>query len=314
MSRWRVLSRHDIDAVKAAWPIEDLIGQYVHLKRKGSDYFGCCPFHSEKTPSFTVNPENQFYYCFGCGARGDHIQFLQDYEHISFRQAIAELSRYHPGPSAEARTQARKPKPKPKRNFNDLIQRLLDESLDSSRLSSYMLSRGVPYVACDDLRYHRHVSLKRDDGTVTYHPAMLAIVRDVHGKRIALHRIYLQDSGSKLGPKRTLNTPTGGAVRLSDAWSHVDLAVCEGIETGWAVQQMTSAPVWAGLSSGGLAAMNVPSHVCRVCVWADSDEAGEHAAMRLMHRLSPRGVAVRIRIPNSGDWLDHYVRAQNEAR
>jgi len=71
----------------------DLIDTRVPLRKLGRDYGACCPFHSEKTPSFTVSPSKQFYYCFGCGARGNAIGFLMEYERLSFMEAVTELAR-----------------------------------------------------------------------------------------------------------------------------------------------------------------------------------------------------------------------------
>jgi len=70
----------------------DLVSRYVTLKRVGKNYFGLCPFHSEKTPSFSVSPEKQLYYCFGCGARGNAITFLMQIEGLSFIEAVRELA------------------------------------------------------------------------------------------------------------------------------------------------------------------------------------------------------------------------------
>ena len=76
---------HRIDLV-------DLIDSYVHLKKAGANYAACCPFHNEKSPSFTVSPSKQFYHCFGCGAHGTAIGFLMEYSGLGFLDAIKELS------------------------------------------------------------------------------------------------------------------------------------------------------------------------------------------------------------------------------
>lgn len=72
--------------------IVDVISQYVHLQKKGSNYMACCPFHSEKTPSFSVSRSRQLYKCFGCGEGGSVITFLQKYENYSFPEAIRTLA------------------------------------------------------------------------------------------------------------------------------------------------------------------------------------------------------------------------------
>ncbi len=72
--------------------IVDIISGYVHLKKKGSNYFGLCPFHNEKSPSFSVSQPKQMYYCFGCGAGGSALTFLMQYENYSFKEALEALA------------------------------------------------------------------------------------------------------------------------------------------------------------------------------------------------------------------------------
>lgn len=72
--------------------IVDVIGNRIKLKKKGNNYFGCCPFHNEKTPSFSVSDKRQMYHCFGCGESGSAINFLMNYERLSFPEAIEELA------------------------------------------------------------------------------------------------------------------------------------------------------------------------------------------------------------------------------
>lgn len=81
-----------IERIKDSNNIVDVIGQYVTLKRKGTTYFGLCPFHREKTPSFAVSETKQVYHCFGCHSGGTVIQFLQNIENISFREALEILA------------------------------------------------------------------------------------------------------------------------------------------------------------------------------------------------------------------------------
>jgi DNA primase len=82
-----------IDELLARTDVVELINRRVPLRKAGKDYQACCPFHDEKTPSFTVSREKQFYHCFGCGAHGSAIGFLMEYEHQGFRDAVEELAR-----------------------------------------------------------------------------------------------------------------------------------------------------------------------------------------------------------------------------
>lgn len=81
-----------IDQLLARVDIVDVIDSRVPLTKKGANHSACCPFHQEKTPSFTVSQSKQFYYCFGCGASGSAIKFLMEYEHCSFVEAIEKLA------------------------------------------------------------------------------------------------------------------------------------------------------------------------------------------------------------------------------
>ena len=81
-----------IEEVRARNDIVDVISQYVTLKKKGANYFGLCPFHNEKSPSFSVSPGKQMYYCFGCGAGGNVITFIMEYENYSFGEALKYLA------------------------------------------------------------------------------------------------------------------------------------------------------------------------------------------------------------------------------
>ena len=81
-----------IEEVRQKNDIVDVVSQYVKLTRKGSSYFGLCPFHNEKTPSFSVTPGKQMYYCFGCGAGGNVFNFIMEYENYTFGEALKHLA------------------------------------------------------------------------------------------------------------------------------------------------------------------------------------------------------------------------------
>ncbi|QDX93301.1 DNA primase [Brevibacillus laterosporus] len=81
-----------VNQVRAAVDIVDVVGEYVQLKKRGRAYLGLCPFHSEKTPSFNVNAERQFYHCFGCHAGGDVFSFVMQVEQLSFPEALQKLA------------------------------------------------------------------------------------------------------------------------------------------------------------------------------------------------------------------------------
>ena len=87
------ISSSTIDEVNARTDIISLIGEYTRLERRGSDWWGCCPFHNEKTPSFHVVPDKRMYHCFGCGQGGSAINFVMEIEKLSFTEAVVQLAK-----------------------------------------------------------------------------------------------------------------------------------------------------------------------------------------------------------------------------
>ncbi|MEJ8837702.1 DNA primase [Ramlibacter sp. AN1133] len=87
-----LLPQSFIDDVLSRVDIADVVGKVVQLKKSGGNFFGLCPFHGEKSPSFSVTPAKQFFHCFGCGKNGNAIMFLQEHAGLSFREAVEELA------------------------------------------------------------------------------------------------------------------------------------------------------------------------------------------------------------------------------
>ncbi|MBS6543493.1 MAG: DNA primase, partial [Veillonella sp.] len=92
-----------IEQIKDANDIVSVISEHVALKKRGKNYWGCCPFHNEKTPSFSVAPEKGFYYCFGCHASGNVIKFLMELEHLNFVEVLERLANRANIPLPEAK-------------------------------------------------------------------------------------------------------------------------------------------------------------------------------------------------------------------
>ena len=85
-------SEEIIEEVRMHSDVVEVIGGYVQLKRRGNNYVGLCPFHNEKTPSFSVSASKQMFYCFGCGAGGNVFTFLTKYENLNFAEAVELLA------------------------------------------------------------------------------------------------------------------------------------------------------------------------------------------------------------------------------
>ena len=87
-----LIPQHFIDDLIARADIVEVVGQRVQLKKAGREFKACCPFHGEKTPSFTVSPAKGFYHCFGCGVHGTALGFLMEHDHLSFVEAVESLA------------------------------------------------------------------------------------------------------------------------------------------------------------------------------------------------------------------------------
>jgi DNA primase len=86
------VSEQKIEEIRTAANIVDVVGDYVQLRKRGNNYIGLCPFHNEKTPSFTVNEDKQIFYCFGCHTGGNAFKFIMEYEKVSFPEALQKLA------------------------------------------------------------------------------------------------------------------------------------------------------------------------------------------------------------------------------
>ena len=82
-----------LKTLKTKCDLVEVISSYVKVERRGANYWACCPFHHEKTPSFSINAPDRYYHCFGCGASGDVIRFVQEYENVEFPQAVEILAK-----------------------------------------------------------------------------------------------------------------------------------------------------------------------------------------------------------------------------
>ncbi len=138
--------------VREAADIVQVIGDVVELKKAGSRYTGLCPFHAEKTPSFSVNPPGQFFHCFGCGESGDVFSFVMKYHRLSFPEALKELARrYHidlPEPrlsdADRERIRQRDLLCRINQEAAQIYQEFLADSPDAENARRYLEKRGVP--------------------------------------------------------------------------------------------------------------------------------------------------------------------------
>lgn len=140
-----MIPRDFIDTLLARVDIVDVIDRRVPLKKAGQNYQACCPFHSEKSPSFTVSPSKQFYHCFGCGAHGTALGFLMEYEHMSFPDAVAALAQDAGLAIPESAQTPERPKPPPALwDALEQAARFYKQKLkDTPRAIDYLKRRGL---------------------------------------------------------------------------------------------------------------------------------------------------------------------------
>src|ERR1700734_1006137 len=127
----------------------EVIGARVPLKKSGREFKACCPFHTEKSPSFWVSPDKQFYHCFGCGAHGTSIGFLMQYEKMEFLDAVADLAQRA---GLELPREAKKEHEPGSADLHDLMlraARFFEQNLaDNARAKAYVQRRGIDAEIC----------------------------------------------------------------------------------------------------------------------------------------------------------------------
>ncbi|MBA3691399.1 MAG: DNA primase, partial [Actinobacteria bacterium] len=152
------IRQEDVEAVKERTDISKLVGQYLTLKRSGHDSLsGLCPFHQEKTPSFSVSPGKQVFYCFGCGKGGDAITFLRELEHLTYVEAMERLAqqagvtlRYEGDSPAERRKAARRlALHRANEEAAALYHQMLDDGREAADARDYLAERGIDPAAAE---------------------------------------------------------------------------------------------------------------------------------------------------------------------
>ncbi len=144
----------DVERILQAVPIDGYIGKYVALKRKGNNLWGLCPFHNEKTPSFSVSPEKGIFKCFGCGKGGNVISFVMEYERLAFPEALRLLAEYA-GITLEERGSASDEQKDKKKALADLqvwVAQLYQKQLPQSKADVYLKERGVTAGAIEHFK------------------------------------------------------------------------------------------------------------------------------------------------------------------
>jgi DNA primase len=261
MERERISPAH-IDLLRERARLSDYVAQRVILVERAGEYSGLCPFHTEKSPSFTVNDSKGFYHCFGCGAHGNVFDWLMNHRGLNFVEAVhlleSDTGLDDPRDAEKARADmeaARKlrAEQEAKRNEKDLEGALSmwkeARAPQQSAVSLYLRWRGVTLPDKSPLKCHPSLPYwycrkgSKNYEILGRYPAMLAAIQGPDGSFIGVHRTYLSlENGGKakipdpdnpgkfLKPKKMKGAVMGGAIRLSAASRK--MAVAEGIENG----------------------------------------------------------------------------------
>lgn len=290
-----------VDKVRDHFPVSEVARKAgVKLTGAGREFKGCCPFHPDKSPSFTIFADDRRWHCFGCGATGDVLDFVRRAYNAKLREAITMLDS---GVLAELE-QERRPE-KPKADTRAAANRIVSQSspVGGTPAEGYLRSRGITMPLPHTLRFAR-LPPPRHSGVLTANgpghlPALVAIVTNPAGELVGLQRTYLTENGRKAAtadPKGTvkfsLGHVAGGAIQLGPAAASI--LVTEGLEDGLTLAQALGRTVWVAAGTSMLPRMIMPDVVRSVVIGADNDPAGEKAARLAAAAFVATGRAVRI--------------------
>jgi len=135
-----MITQDSIEALKARLDIVDVVGSYVELKKAGGNFKAPCPFHDEKSPSFVVSPQKQIYHCFGCGASGNAVGFVMEYEKLNYPEALEKLAENYNFTLTYTDNKNNKPRSQVMDKLNEWYQTLLAKQ---SIASAYIKERGI---------------------------------------------------------------------------------------------------------------------------------------------------------------------------
>ena len=338
-----------VEEVRAANDIVDVISQYVKLTKKGSNYFGLCPFHSEKTGSFSVSREKQMYYCFGCGAGGNVITFLMEYENAAFPEALKMLA-----DRAGIRLPEREAT-KEEKAAADLRTALLEINKEAARYFYYQLkgSRGghaMEYLkkrqlsdetikkfglgyACisgDDL--YRYLKSKGYSDSLLAQSGLVRIdEKGGHDKFWNRVMFPIMDVNSRVigfggrvmgeGTPKYLNSPETRIFDKSRNLYGLNVArssrkpyllICEGYMDVISMHQagFTNAVASLGTAFTLQHGVLIKRYVNQVILTYDSDEAGIKAALRAIPILRDAGISVKVLNMRPYKDPDEFIKAE----
>lgn len=323
-----------IEEVRSSNNIVDIIGGYVRLQKKGSSYFGLCPFHNEKSPSFSVSPNKQMYYCFGCGAGGNVFTFIMEYENQTFPEAVKILADRAGIALPEAELTEEQKRERNKRQLLLEINKtaanyfyyLLNgdqgqqarEYLENRRMSKEtQIHFGLGYASkyCNDLYLYLKKKgyqdqILKETGLLTYDEKrgahdkfwnrVMFPIMDVNNRVIGFGGRVMGDGTPKYlnSPETMLFDKSRNLYGLNYARTSRKpyMIICEGYMDVIAMHQagFTNAVASLGTAFTTQHSVLLKRYTQEVRLAYDSDGAGQKAALRAIPILKSAGINVRV--------------------
>ena len=322
-----------VEEVRMRSDIVDVVSGYVKLQKKGSNYFGLCPFHSEKSPSFSVSPSKQMYYCFGCGAGGNAITFVMEYENYTFGEALklladrAGITLPAPEYSREAREQEEQKRvlleinklaanyfyyqlkqPQGKIGYDYLKKRQLSDDtirhfgLGFANKTSDDLYRFLKSKGYEDsiLKETGLVTVEERGGRDKFWNRVMFPIMDVNNRVIGFGGRVLGDGTPKYlnSPETKLFDKSRNLFGLNYARSSREshILICEGYMDVIAMHQagFTNAVASLGTAFTAQQALLLKRYTKQAILTYDSDGAGIKAALRAIPILKDGEISVRV--------------------
>ncbi len=337
-----------IEEVRSSNNIVDVIGSYVRLQKKGSSYFGLCPFHNEKSPSFSVSPNKQMYYCFGCGAGGNVFTFIMEYENQTFPEAMKVLADRAGIALPEAELTEEQKRERNKRQLlleinktaaNYFYYQLNNEQGQQAReyLENRKLSKetqihfGLGYASKYSNDLYQYLKKKgysdqilKETGLLTYdekHGAhdkfwnrVMFPIMDVNNKVIGFGGRVMGDGTPKYlnSPETMLFDKSRNLYGLNYARTSRKsyMIICEGYMDVIAMHQagFTNAVASLGTAFTMQHSVLLKRYTQEVRLAYDSDGAGQKAALRAIPILKSAGINVRVIHMNPYKDPDEFIK------
>jgi hypothetical protein len=321
-----LIPQYVVDEIRDVLPPSVVIGNYMQLRKAGREWKGLSPFNKERTPSFFVNDQKQFWHDFSSGLSGDVFAFMMKMEGVPFPEAVRRCARvagisipnggYAAAPmSAEAMAKAAAEREVRRRSeleqeaarekrMGELARSIARDSCafrpgDGSPPSLFLERRGLKTmdgVSPRALLYHPQCPFRDDAGNEVIHHALIGLYRDVLTDKVrAISRRPLTFDGQSLGKPVSLGPARGCAIKLTadeDVCQVLHLA--EGVTSALAAAMLGMVPIWATGGTGNMAKFPVLSGVDSLTLIADNDEsgAGQIAANECFDRWREAGKEV----------------------